>query len=138
VGGVDVILLDTHVVLWWQAGGDRLSATAQRTIAASGTILVSPVSFWEITLLAMKGRIELDRDMSDWVHDFLQTDRVGIAGLTPTAAVAAARLPLFGFPGDPADGFLYATARERDVPFLTKDERIRAHAQTARDLRVVW
>jgi len=133
-----VILLDTHIVLWWQAGGDRLSAQAQRTIAAAGTILVSPISFWEITLLVTKGRIGLDRDPSIWVQDFLHTERVEVAELTPTAAVAAARLPQAGFPGDPADGFLYATARERDVPFLTKDERIRAHARAARDLRVVW
>jgi len=133
-----VILLDTHVVLWWQAGGDRLSATARRTIAAAGTILVSPISFWEIGLLVAKGRIGLDRDPSVWVQDFLQTERVGVADLTPTAAVAAARLPQAGFPGDSADGFLYATARERDVPFLSKDERIRAHARTVRDLRVVW
>ena len=85
-----------------------------------------------------KGRIGLDRDPSVWAQDFLQTERVGVAELTPTAAVAAARLSATGFPGDPADGFLYATARERDVPFLTKDERLRAHARSARDLRVVW
>ena len=133
-----MILLDTHVLLWWQAGGDRLSATARRTIAAAAMILVSPVSFWEIALLVTKGRIGLDRDPSVWVQDFLQTDRVEVAELTPTAAVAAARLPLSGFPGDPADGFLYATARERDVPFLSKDERIRAHARSVRDLRVIW
>ena len=138
MGSIGVILLDTHVVLWWQAGGDRLSATARRAIAAAGTILVSPVSFWEIALLVAKGRVGLDRDPSVWVQDFLQTERVGVAELTPTAAVAAARLPLSGFPGDPADGFLYATARERDVPFVSKDERIRAHARRARDLRVVW
>ena len=56
-----MILLDTHAVLWWQAGSERLSATARRTIAAAGTILVSPVSFWEIALLVAKGRIGLDR-----------------------------------------------------------------------------
>ena len=133
-----MILLDTHVILWWQAGGDRLSATARRTLAAADMMLVSPVSCWEIAWLATKGRIELDRDPSVWIQDFLQTERVGVAELTPTAAVAAARLPLSGFPGDPADAFLYATARERDVPFLTKDERIRAHARGVRDLRVVW
>ena len=138
MGSIGVILLDTHAVLWWQAGSERLSATARRTIAAAGTILVSPVSFWEIALLVAKGRIGLDRDPSVWAQDFLQTERVAVAELTPTAAVAAARLPLSGFSGDPADAFLYATARERDVPFLSKDERVRAHARSARDLRVVW
>jgi len=61
-----------------------------------------------------------------------------VADLTPTAAVAAARLSAAGFPGDLADAYLYATARERDVPFLTKDERLRTWARQARDLRIVW
>jgi PIN domain nuclease of toxin-antitoxin system len=133
-----VILLDTHVILWWQAGGQRLSAAARRAIAAAPRILVSPVSCWEITLLAEKGRVELDRDPFVWVQEFLATDHVAIADLTPTAAVAAAKLPAAGFHGDPADAFLYATARERDVPLVTKDEGLRGYARTVRDLRVIW
>ena len=133
-----MILLDTHGIVWWQAGDERLSATARRAIASADAILVSPISCWEIAMLVEKGRIALDRDTSVWVQDFLQTERVAVAELTPTAAVAAARFPSVGFPGDPADAYLYATARERDVPFVTKDERIRAYARAARDLRVVW
>jgi PIN domain nuclease of toxin-antitoxin system len=133
-----VILLDTHAILWWQAGGERLSAPARRAIASANVILVSPVSCWEIGLLAERGRIVLDRDPSVWVQDFLASERVAVAELTPTAAIAAARLPAGGFPGDPVDAYLYATARERDVPFVTKDERIRGHARAARDVRVIW
>ena len=132
------MLLDTHAILWWQAGGERLSSVARRAIAAAPALLVSPVSCWEIALLAEKGRITLDRDPTVWIADFLQTDRVAVAELTPTAAVAAARLAAAGLPGDPADAYLYATARERDIPFLTKDERVRSWARQQRDLRIVW
>lgn len=133
-----MILLDTHAILWWQAGGLRLSAAARRAIESADVILVSPVSCWELGLLVAKGRLQLDRDASVWVQDFLETDRVAVADLTATAAVAAARLTSDGFPGDPADRFLYATARERDVPFVTKDQRLRRHARDRRDLRVIW
>ena len=133
-----MILLDTHVLLWWQAGGGRLSAVARRAIDSADGILVSPITCWEVGLLASKGRIELDRDPMVWVQDFLASDRVAVAELTVTAAVAAARLASDGFPGDPADGFLYATAREHDVPLVTKDERMRRHARERRDLRVIW
>ncbi len=133
-----MILLDTHAILWWQAGGQRLSAAARRAIDRAESILVSPVSFWEVGLLVEKGRIQLDRDASVWVQDFLQSDRVAVAELTVTAAVAAARLPSTGFRGDPADAFLYATARERDVPLVTKDVRLRTHARERRDLRTIW
>jgi len=63
---------------------------------------------------------------------------VVVADLPPTAAVAAAQLAAVGFPGDPADGYLYATARGRDVPLLTRDERLRTWARQHRDLRIVW
>ena len=49
------MLLDTHGILWWQAGGERLSAVARRAIAAAQLLLVSPVSCWEVALLAEKG-----------------------------------------------------------------------------------
>jgi PIN domain nuclease of toxin-antitoxin system len=133
-----LILLDTHVIIWWQAGAERLSPAARRAIATADVVLVSPVSCWEIALLSEKGRIALDRDPSVWVQDFLMTERVAVANLTPTAAVSAARLPATGFPGDPADAYLYAAARELDVQFVSKDERIRTHARATRDLRVIW
>ena len=53
-----MILLDTHVLLWWQADGTRLSRDAQRAIDRAESILVSPVSFWEVGLLESMGRIE--------------------------------------------------------------------------------
>jgi PIN domain nuclease of toxin-antitoxin system len=33
---------------------------------------------------------------------------------------------------------LYATARERDVPLISKDTRIRTFAAARRDLRAIW
>jgi PIN domain nuclease of toxin-antitoxin system len=133
-----VILLDTHVLLWWQAGGSRLSAGARRAIDSADAILVSPISCWEVGLLASKGRIELDRDPSVWVQDLMEGERVAVAQLTVMAAVAAARLGEQGFPGDLADRLLYATARERDVPLVSKDERLRRYARERRGLRIIW
>lgn len=83
-------MLDTHVLLWWQAGGHRLSLPASRAIAAADRILVSQISCWEVAVLVSKGRIELDRDTPVWVQDLLVSERVAVVGLTVTAAVAAA------------------------------------------------
>lgn len=133
-----MILLDTHVILWWQAGGERLSARAARAIASADTVLVSPVSGWEVTMLATKGRISLDRDPYHWVRDLLAEDRVELAPLSAQASVGTALLTQSGFQGDPADGLLYCTARERVVPLVTKDTAIRTHARSAGDLRTIW
>lgn len=43
-----MILLVTHVLLWWQAGGERLSKRASRELAKAEIALVSPISCWEV------------------------------------------------------------------------------------------
>ena len=133
-----MILLDTHVLLWWQAGGDRLSVRAAREIARADTVLVSPISCWEVAMLESRGRIALDRDVHAWVSDLLDNEGIEPAELTPQAAVGAGVLASAGFPGDPADRFLYATASELLVPFITKDAGIRAYAKTAGEVRAIW
>ncbi|MGI9120313.1 MAG: type II toxin-antitoxin system VapC family toxin [Acidimicrobiales bacterium] len=133
-----MILLDTHVLLWWQAGGERLSARAARAIADAEAVLVSPVTCWEVASLMVKGRIALDRDVYRWVADLLSGEHVSLAPLSAQAAVGAALLPSVSFPGDPADRLLYATARELVVPFVTKDGQIRDYARQAKDVRTLW
>ena len=131
------VLLDTHALVWWQAGGDRLSAPARRAIDEADALLVSPLSSWEVATLARLGRIVLDREASLWVRDLHQVERITEAALTPEAAAWAGALA-DDFPGDPIDRLLYATARDLRVPFLTKDERLHAYAARADDVRIVW
>ena len=92
-----MILLDTHALLWWRAGGKRLSRAAARAIDRSDSILVSPVSFWEVGVLESKGAIRLDRDPFDWVRDVLRDDRMLTATMSPSAAMFAGRMPGLGF-----------------------------------------
>lgn len=133
-----MIVLDTHVLLWWQAGGERLSAGAARAIARADVLLISPISCWEVATLLCKGLIALDRDVYVWVRDLFGAQQVQLAPVTPQVAVSAAMLGAAGFHGDPADRFLYATALEHSVPLVTKDESIRSFAEKAGDLRTIW
>ena len=133
-----MILLDSHALLWWQAGGARLSAGARRAIDAASVLLVSPVSFWEIAVLVRKGRIRLESDPHVWTQDLLASDRLQTASLSAVAAVTAGTLATPGFPGDPADALIYATAIDLAVPLVTKDERLRIYARERRDVRTIW
>ncbi len=132
------LLLDTHVLLWWQAGGQLLSARAARELSRADTVLISPITCWEVATLVARGRVRLDRDVFDWVRDVFSQERIELAPLSAQAAVGAARLTEAGFHGDPVDRFLYATARQRVVPFVTKDARIRSFARAQRDVRAIW
>ncbi len=130
------ILLDTHALLWWKAGAERLSDVAQQSIDTAVAILVSPISAWEIAMLASKDRIRLDRPVGEWVDDVLAADRVDPAPFTAPMAVAAARLR--DFHGDPADRFLVATSTALGVPLMTKDRLIHRYADETGGVRVVW
>ncbi len=130
------VLLDTHAVLWWQAESPQLSGKARRRIEGAAVRLVSPVTFWEIAMLIEKGRVRLDRPTTAWVNDFLSTDRVAVADLSPAAAVTAGELA--SFHGDPADRMIVASAMTAGIPLVTKDSSVRAWARTSKTLTTVW
>ena len=130
-------LLDTHVVVWWQAGGDRLSRDARQSIAAAAGLLVSPLSWWEVATLERLGRLDLDRAATIWVRDLLEDPRIATAPLSPEAAVWAGTLGT-DFPGDPIDRLIYATARDLRVPLISKDERLHGYAQDRGEVDVLW
>ena len=118
-----MIVLDTHVWLWWLTAPDRLSVAASDAIAAADSIGVSTISCWEVGMLSERGRITLDRPVGQWVRAALNADGRSVA-IAPDERVAvdAATLDLHG---DPADRFIYATARTASARLVTRDQRLR-------------
>jgi len=54
------LLLDTHVLLWWQTDDRRLGREARRAIATADLVWVSAVSGWEAAIKVSRGRLRLD------------------------------------------------------------------------------
>ena len=133
-----MILLDTHVVVWW-ANGDRLrlSATVLAAIdqeiesagqpGGSPGLLVSAISCWEVAMLVNRGRLALSLDVQRWLALLASHPAVRLLALDPAVAVAATRLPE-PCHADPADRFLVAQARELGIPLLSADSKIRSYA----------
>ena len=54
------VLLDTHIWIWSQVEPERLSKRLSRLLAAGDTELwLSPISIWELLLLAERRRVDL-------------------------------------------------------------------------------
>lgn len=121
-----MILLDTHAWLWWLTDPDRLSEPARAAIDGAPRVGVSTLSAWEITMLVVRGRISLDRDIEAWVPQAFAQDRVEALAPSAEIAVAAGLLDSREFPGDPIDRLIYATARAANATLITRDEAIRA------------
>lgn len=120
-----MIVLDTHAWLWWLTDDPRLSGDVRAALEheAAG---VSAMSCFEVALLVRRGRLVLDRDVRDWIRQALSHHGVRLLPLDAETAVEAALLDGDGFPGDPADRVIYATARRNGAALATKDRRMRS------------
>ena len=105
------------------------SLDAIRVAAGMARVLISPVSAWEVGLLARKARGALSFQPSphDWFTDLLALPGMRLTPLNPRAAIAASYLPA-PLHRDPADRLLIATARDLGVPLVTRDRRILDYA----------
>ena len=105
-----MILLDTHVLLWFRFGDDRLGAEPRRTIEhawGAGEVAVSAVSFWEISLLHSKRRLALLQEIGAWRRRLL---REGLKEIPVDGEIGIRAAELVGFHADPADRLIVSTA----------------------------
>jgi PIN domain nuclease of toxin-antitoxin system len=121
---VSTVLLDTHVVQWWSAEPDRISAVAAEVLEGASELAVAAISWFELAWLARNGRISVTIPIRSWLQGLAGELRT--VGVTPAIADTAVSLPS-SFPGDPADRMIYATAIEHGWKLVTKDRRLREH-----------
>jgi PIN domain nuclease of toxin-antitoxin system len=121
-----VILLDTHVLLWLDRDDPALGPTSRELIReawTNGAVAVCAISFWEVAMLAARGRINLRQTPESWRLDWL---RAGLEEIPLDGANAVAASALEAFHADPADRFIVATALARGATLLTADQAILA------------
>jgi len=132
-----VIILDTHVLVWWVDGDiKKLSRKARQALEQHGKrkeLLVASISIFEITTLERRGRLSFKIPASEWLTQVRRLPEYRIEPLTDDIAERAGQ---FGdaFPGDPADRIIAATALLRDVPLVTYDETLRK----TEHLKTIW
>ncbi len=119
------LLLDTHVILWFVAGHERLSLKAQNAIndaRKSKTLYVSGASLWEIGCLQAKGKIDIGPDLPSF---WLDVQRVlKSKELLFGRAVIFEFFKLDGMHNDPSDRFITATAIKEELTLVTADGKI--------------
>jgi len=124
-----VIVLDTHVWVWWLSDPQNLPTRARRTVAeAAGdrAIYISAISAWEIALLASRGRLTFTMDAQDWIAKSEALPFFHFVPVDNAIAVRSVRLPE-PFHNDPADRIIVATAIMMGVPVITSDTKIRKY-----------
>src|SRR5579864_4481874 len=118
-----MIVIDTHVLIWWISQPEKLSEKARKIIETekkSGTILVSSISVWEIYLLIAKDRLKLTMDTDSWLENIENLPYIQFVPVDNRIAARSVTLP-GEFHSDPADRIIVATAREKGIPLVTND-----------------
>jgi PIN domain nuclease of toxin-antitoxin system len=119
-----VILLDTHVLLWARATPERLSEMALNALMTADEIAVAAISLWEIAMLAIKGRVEVDRPLAAYLDQVAMS--VFVLPLDATVAARVSELSTAMETNDPADHMICATAEVHGLRLISADRSIRS------------
>jgi len=123
-----VIVLDTHVWVWWVHDETQLPENYRASIQAHETdgLGVSVISCWEVAKLVEYKRLILPIPVAEWLDQALAYPGIQLLGLTPLIVVESTQLP-GAFHRDPADPMIVSTARVYDCPLVTLDDKIRSY-----------
>ena len=121
------LLLDTHVILWWQTDDARLGEAAREAIATADLVLVSAVSGWEMAIKAALGRLRIREPFPALLaaDDFTELPMT-LAHTERLATLAAVH-------SDPFDRMLIAQALTERATFITHDRKLAPYG-----MNVIW
>lgn len=124
------ILLDTCAALWLSADAaiaPEATDAVNAAFRAGIPLQVSPVTAWEIGLLARKGRFRSSLSPQRWFDRLRTQPGVQICDLNSEILIQSSFLP-GQLHADPADRMLVATARENGFVLMTRDQALLDYA----------
>ena len=130
-------LLDTHTLIWAITEKRRLSALARQTIEnTDNVILVSAISFWEISLKSSINKLEITGFLPENLPELSTKSGFDLIPLLPADSASYHKLPYIGQHKDPFDRMLIWQAIQQDLILISKDENIKQYGQAG--LKLLW
>ena len=124
-----MLVLDTHVWLWWMARDARLKPLWRKSIAGADRVGVSAISLFEVSWLARHQRIELGCELGWWFEQALEGSGISLLAITPPIAERAVLLEEHH--SDPQDRLIIATAIEHEAKLLSADGKFELYRELA-------
>jgi PIN domain nuclease of toxin-antitoxin system len=113
-----MLLLDTHILLWWLADDPSLPEGARHAIADPGnSVFISAADGWEMAVKKATGRLDAPDDLLEALDD----NDFDTLPITVAHALSAGGLPAHH--ADPFDRLLIAQTQAEGVTLVTVDRR---------------
>lgn len=126
------LLLDTHALLWFLAGDEKLSGVARALVEDDGNeVLVSAGSLWEIAIKLSLGKLGMSIPFEEAFPAQLDANEIRILPILPSHLQGVVSLPFHH--RDPFDRLLAAQALAEGAPLVSRDEVFDAY-----DVRRLW
>lgn len=122
-------LLDTHAIIWFVSGSDKLSFAA-RNIAAEEECYFSYVSLWEIAIKQSLGKLDFPVAIP-CLREALENSSFKKLPVTDVDFESLKTLPFIHH--DPFDRLLITQAQNSNLTIITRDTIIPKY-----DVKVVW
>lgn len=114
-----MIVLDTHIWLWWVENDRALSTARKELIESADVVAISVISCFEVAWLERHGRIILPTSRTDWFEKALEGSNVLLLPITLQIVNTAVDLPEHH--RDPQDRLIIATAIAWDAFLMSAD-----------------
>ncbi|OGS91032.1 MAG: PIN domain-containing protein [Gallionellales bacterium GWA2_60_18] len=124
------LLLDTHLVLWWESNHPRLpKQTVQLIRKEADGVFVSRASLWEMAIKLSMGRLRVDLDK---LSKNIEQGGFEWLDIKHEHLLAVAALPTFDDHRDPFDRLLVAQSLTEPLVLLTADATLARYGATVR------
>ena len=123
------VLLDTHLVLWWQADHPSLSAAAKLLVMNADAVFISQASLWEMAIKVSLGklRVDLPRFSAE-----IEAQGFQWLPIRNEHLLAVATLPVYEDHRDPFDRLLVAQSLTEPLVLLTADGKLERYGAMVR------
>ena len=119
-----MIMLDTHALIWVTQDCDMVGQKSRDMVdaaLANNELLVSAISFWEMTMLNYRKELEITMPLPTWRTQLLTS---GIREIPVDGEIGLMAVELHGLTPDPADRMIAASAIINSATMITADDAI--------------
>ena len=116
------LLIDTHVLIWWQNDDARLSPGARAILSDTRqSVVISIASFWEMSIKFRQGKLEAAGSVA---YRKAVEERWSILSVKLDHLSALETLPERPDHKDPFDRLILAQALSEGYPLMTGDQKM--------------